>query len=74
MPNATFSQMFKPEELKDALVLQANEFRHSLLKNLGNGKFELAPLPINTQYVCLNGMVAEDVDGDGNLDIVGHWQ
>jgi hypothetical protein len=68
--NATFSQMFKPEELKDALVLEANEFRHSLLKNLGNGKFELAPLPINTQYMCLNGMVAEDVDGDGNLDIL----
>jgi hypothetical protein len=67
---ATFSQMFKPEELKGALVLQANDFHHSLIRNMGNGKFEITPLPLNTQYVCLNGMVAEDVDGDGNLDIV----
>jgi hypothetical protein len=70
--NATFSQMLSPEELKGALVLQANYFQHSLLKNLGNGKFEMVPLPLNTQYVCLNGMVAEDVDGDGNLDIVAN--
>lgn len=68
--NATFQEMFKPEELKDALVLQANDFRHSLLKNLGNGKFEIVPLPLSAQYVCLNGMVAEDVNGDGALDIV----
>ncbi|WP_121356989.1 FG-GAP-like repeat-containing protein [Flavisolibacter nicotianae] len=67
---ATFSEMFKPAELKDALVLHANDFRHCLLKNTGNAKFEMVPLPLNTQYVCLNGMVAEDVDGDGNLDIV----
>jgi hypothetical protein len=67
---ATFSEMFKPEELKDALVLEANDFRHSLLKNLGNGKFEITALPLPAQYVCLNGMVAEDVDGDGALDIV----
>jgi hypothetical protein len=67
---ATFSQMFTPEELKDAIVLQANEFRHMLIKNMGNGKFEAVPLPLTSQYACLNGMVAEDVDGDGNLDIV----
>jgi hypothetical protein len=68
--NATFGQMFTAEDLRGALVLQANYFSHSLLKNLGNGKFEMVPLPLPAQYVCLNGMVAEDVDGDGNLDIV----
>lgn len=67
---ATFSEMFKPEELQGAIRLEATDFQHSLIRNLGNGKFEIEPLPLSTQYMCLNGMVAEDVDGDGNLDIV----
>ena len=65
-----FSEMFTKEELKDALILKANDFQNSYLKNLGNGKFELHPLPLVTQYSCMNGMVAEDFDGDGNLDLL----
>ena len=67
---ATFDQLFTPEELKGALVLQANYFENSYLKNLGNGKFEITPLPNVAQFSCLNGMVAEDFDGDGNLDLL----
>lgn len=67
---ATFSQMFTPEELDGALVLKANEFRHMLFKNLGQGRFDPVALPLTSQYTCLNGMVAEDLDDDGNLDIV----
>ena len=67
---ADFSQMFKPEELKDAQVLKANYLSNSLVKNLGNGKFEITPLPLSTQYSCINGMLAEDIDGDGNLDVL----
>jgi hypothetical protein len=62
--------MFTPEELKDALILQANYFENSYLKNMGNGKFEMMPLPNVAQYSCLNGMIAEDFDGDGNLDLL----
>ncbi|HEV7330599.1 MAG TPA: FG-GAP-like repeat-containing protein [Flavisolibacter sp.] len=68
--NASFQEMMKPQELEGALQLQANEFRHSLIKNNGAGKFELIPLPVSVQAFCLNGMVAEDVDGDGALDVV----
>ncbi|MGI8581726.1 MAG: FG-GAP repeat domain-containing protein, partial [Chitinophagaceae bacterium] len=67
---ATFDEMFTKEELKDALVLNANYFENSFLKNLGNGKFKLIPLPNSAQYSCMNGMLAEDFDGDGNLDIL----
>ena len=67
---ATFSQMFTAAELKDALVLKANYFSNSFIKNVGNGKFEMVPLPLAAQYACLNGMLAEDIDGDGNLDIL----
>jgi hypothetical protein len=68
--NATFDQMFTTEELKDALVLKANYFSNSFIKNSGNGNFEILALPISTQYSCINGMLAEDIDGDGNLDIL----
>ena len=37
--------------------------------NEGNGKFSLIPLPVEAQISVLNGMVADDFDGDGNLDI-----
>lgn len=67
---ATIDKMFTPEEMKGALVLQANYFSNSLLRNLGNGKFELVALPAETQFSCLNGMLVEDFDGDGNLDVL----
>lgn len=40
------------------------------MKNNGNGSFELQPLPVQAQLSVLNGMVTDDIDGDGNLDIV----
>ncbi|GAC1419058.1 MAG: VCBS repeat-containing protein [Flavisolibacter sp.] len=67
---ATFDKMFTFKEMEGALKLEANYFSNSLLKNKGNGKFELIPLPQATQYSCMNGMVAEDIDGDGNMDIL----
>lgn len=68
--SAPFSAMLSPEEMKRALKLQANYFSNSYIRNDGNGKFSITPLPLNTQYSCMNGMVAEDFDGDGNLDLL----
>ena len=68
--NATMDKVLSPEDLKDALVLQANTLNSCLLKNLGNGKFELLPLPVQVQLSTVNGMVVDDFDGDGNLDVV----
>ncbi|HVG16107.1 MAG TPA: FG-GAP-like repeat-containing protein, partial [Chitinophagaceae bacterium] len=66
---ATFDKLFSKEELEGAMKLEANYFSHSFLKNLGNGKFEFVPLPAAAQYSCINGIVSEDFDGDGNLDL-----
>jgi len=68
--SATFNKMFTANELKGALVLEANNFTNSYFKNAGGGKFEISPLPIMAQLSCLNGMVAEDFDADGNLDLL----
>jgi hypothetical protein len=68
--SADMNQVLTPDERKDALILTANNFQTCLLHNEGNGKFTLIPMPANAQFSVINGMVAEDFDGDGNLDLV----
>lgn len=67
---ASFDKMFTSEEMKGGLRLEANYFSNSYVRNDGNGKFTMTPLPLNTQYSCMNGMAAEDFDEDGNLDLL----
>jgi enediyne biosynthesis protein E4 len=43
----------------------------SFIRNNGSGKFELIPLPQQAQIAPVYGLLAEDVDGDGNLDLLG---
>ncbi len=66
---ATVDQLFSNEQLKTALVLKTTNFSSSYCRNDGGGKFTLMPLPAKAQWSALNGMVADDFDGDGNLDI-----
>ncbi|MDB5247948.1 MAG: RNA-binding protein [Segetibacter sp.] len=67
---STFPQMFTNEELSGVLKLEANYFSNSLIRNLGNSKFQIIPLPSAVQFSCINGMVTDDFNGDGNLDVV----
>jgi hypothetical protein len=66
---AGIEQVFTKDELKDALILKANNCATSLLKNNGNGTFAISSLPMEAQFSNINGMVAEDFDNDGNIDI-----
>ncbi|MGZ5252797.1 MAG: VCBS repeat-containing protein [Flavitalea sp.] len=70
--DAPFEQIFTPEELKGALVLSANNFQHCFIRNNGNGKFELVPLPKTSQFSCINGMTVTDLNKDGNPDIIAN--
>jgi hypothetical protein len=65
----TFGQLFTPEELDSAIKYSANNFKSSFIRNNGNGTFTMEPLPAMAQYSAINGMVTDDFDGDGNLDI-----
>jgi hypothetical protein len=40
------------------------------LENSGNGKFKTHVLPIQAQFAPVNSIIAEDVDNDGNIDLV----
>jgi len=67
---ATFEQSFLPEELDDAYVVCAETFQNSYLENNGEGKFQLKPLPLEAQTAPIYGMVTDDLDGDGNPDLL----
>lgn len=67
--NVTMDSFFTKEQLADALILKANNFNSCYCRNDGDGKFTLVPLPFMAQLSALNGMIADDFDGDGNLDI-----
>jgi hypothetical protein len=66
---ATMDQLFTPEQSKDMLKLSATWFSSSFIRNDGNGRFTISALPAMAQLSCVNGMVAEDFDADGNLDL-----
>ncbi|KIC94001.1 FG-GAP-like repeat-containing protein [Flavihumibacter solisilvae] len=66
----TIDQLFTPEQCNGSLRLNANNFNSSFCRNDGDGKFTLVALPLKAQLSALNGMVTDDFDGDGNLDVV----
>jgi hypothetical protein len=65
-----FRKSFLDEELKDAIKLKAERFETSYLENLGNGKFQFHNLPSEIQLSPVFGMLVEDFDRDGNLDVM----
>ncbi|WP_431200657.1 FG-GAP repeat domain-containing protein [Mucilaginibacter sp. P19] len=67
--HATLQDLLSPEQLKNALRLKANTLTSCYLENLGNGTFKMYPLPNYAQVSAINGMVVDDFDGDGNLDL-----
>jgi hypothetical protein len=67
---ATMNDILSPEQQKKALRLKANLLKSCFLRNDGNGKFSLIPLPVEAQFSALDGMETGDFDGDGNLDVV----
>ncbi|MBD1393276.1 VCBS repeat-containing protein [Mucilaginibacter glaciei] len=67
---ATMNDILTPEQRKGALRLKANMLKSCYVRNDGNGKFTLIPMPIAAQVSAINGMETGDFDGDGNLDLI----
>src|SRR5688500_12246724 len=65
----TFREGFRQDEIDEAFVVKAERFESSYLENLGNGKFEIRPLPLQAQFSPINGMTCGDFNGDGNIDV-----
>ena len=66
---ATMDEVITPDMREGALKLSANTMQSMYLRNDGNGKFTMLPLPMQAQVSQLCGMTVDDFDGDGNLDV-----
>jgi len=62
--------IFSDSSLKNSLHLQANNLQTSYIENVGNGKFKMRALPPLAQMSPVFGMIADDINDDGNLDII----
>jgi hypothetical protein len=67
---ATFDKVLTEDELKGAYVVRSEYFRSAYIENKGGGKFTMKPLPMQAQVAPIFGMLSNDFDGDGNLDLL----
>jgi hypothetical protein len=68
--NSTMDSVLTKDELNNAIIYHANNLKSCFIRNDGNGKFSLQPLPLQAQLSMLCGMSVDDFDGDENLDVV----
>jgi len=67
---ATLDDIFTTDALTNATHYQADMFENCILKNEGKGKFSIKALPPEAQLSCVNGVMATDINADGNMDLV----
>jgi enediyne biosynthesis protein E4 len=67
---ATLPEIFDSSVLRAAKKLVVNNLNSSILVNLGNGSFDLRPLPIAAQISAVNAILCNDFDGNGTVDIL----
>jgi hypothetical protein len=66
----TMGELWSDADTAHAIKFQSNNLQSSYLENQGNGKFKMKPLPLAAQLAPVYGMTADDVDNDGNLDLL----
>lgn len=66
----TEADLFTAEELEGVTILQGNYDRSSYIENQGNGKLKIHELPLLAQIAPVNGMAVDDINGDGNPDVL----
>jgi len=67
---ATFDESFLKSELQSAYVVCSEMFNTSYIENKGHGNFSIKHLTLEAQFSPIYGMVVEDFNKDGNLDVL----
>ncbi len=62
---ATFTDLVGDDPKKQ---IQITNLQSSYLENLGDGNFDIRPLPKAAQMAPIQNILADDFDGDGNMD------
>ena len=65
-----YNEMFTEPERSNAKELTAFQMQSLYIENKGNNQFIIKPLPMAAQIAPIFGISIEDVDADGNLDII----
>ncbi len=66
----TMEDIFDAEVLSRSVRLEANEFRSMALLNQGDGTFHISYLPAAAQETPVYALLARDIDGDGDQDLL----
>ena len=66
---ATLAELHGEDALAGALTFEASHLETTVFLNDGKGRFDAFPLPWQAQIAPSFGVVIEDFDGDGQLDI-----
>jgi hypothetical protein len=66
----TVGDIFPPAELKDAVMKEAFTFASSIARSNGDGSYTLVALPAEAQVAPVYGIVVDDVDRDGRVDLL----
>ncbi|MAN59716.1 MAG: RNA-binding protein, partial [Flavobacteriaceae bacterium] len=63
--------IYGEDKLKDAYRLTAHMFESVYAENMGNGTFKISKLPMEAQLGPTMAFTINDINNDGNLDILG---
>jgi hypothetical protein len=67
---ASISDILSPTDKSRAYTAKAFQFASCYLENIGNGRFRLTALPHQAQWAPLYGILVQDLDLDGKLDLL----
>jgi len=67
----TLPDIYGTEKLNNATHFEAHKFDSYLLRNMGNGEFEIQDLPIQAQFSPTLSSAVFDINNDGFMDVFG---
>lgn len=68
--NKSIQDLFAKELIEESYVTVGNYFKSVVALNDGNGNFTLKPLPQSVQFSCVCDIYCEDLNADGQPDLV----
>lgn len=66
----TIDDLLSQADRQQAVIYKANYLKSAYIENLGGGRFAIRSLPVEAQFAPVFGMLADDFNKDGNLDLL----
>lgn len=68
--STSMEELMAEEDTSGMVKLNANFMESAYIENLGNFQFKVTSLPMVAQVAPVNGMLVEDINQDGNPDVL----